>query len=562
MIAAARRHGRRRRPRLDAVPVLRAEGGGLGARAATSSQARIVQTVTGGGFGGKEDAPSAPGAQVALLAQATGRPGAAHLHARGGHGGHVQAPSRAHPHAHGRHRATGTWSRLRGGLPARRRRLRDAVAGGALPRHRPRLRALPRAQRARWTRARCARTRCPAGAFRGFGEPQVVFACESQMDLLAERLGMDPLELRRRNALRRRRRDDHRPQARRPASASREVLDKVAAAADWRAKRAALRAATRGRCAAGIGLAACYYGVGLGAMGKHLNPAGASVVVAARRQRDGGRGHDRDRPGHGHGAVARSRPRRWAVRSSWCASWRPTPRACPTAGPPWPAAPRVMSGNAIRDAAAKIRAAMEPVIADSGLSWRGRGRAVRAEAGRPGRPRLGRAARDHLRPRRPARARPTSATRSRPTWSRSRSTPRPARRACSRVVVRPRRGPRRQPHHRRGPGRGRRRAGPRLRAGRGARACGRPHPQRPVLDLHHPDHRSTRRRSSPILVEHEYPWGPVRGQGPGRDADHRGGARGDGRHPPRDRACACTRSRPRPSGCGRRCARRRRPPRG
>jgi CO/xanthine dehydrogenase Mo-binding subunit len=29
-----------------------------------------------------------------------------------------------------------------------------------------------------------------------------------------------------------------------------------------------------------------------------------------------------------------------------------------------------MSGNAIRDAAVKIRAAMEPVIADSGLSWR------------------------------------------------------------------------------------------------------------------------------------------------------------------------------------------------
>ena len=37
------------------------------------SHARIVQTVTGGGFGGKEDAPSAPGAQVALLARATGR---------------------------------------------------------------------------------------------------------------------------------------------------------------------------------------------------------------------------------------------------------------------------------------------------------------------------------------------------------------------------------------------------------------------------------------------------------------------------------------------------------
>src|SRR5438105_1537758 len=38
------------------------------------NHARIVQTVTGGGFGGKEDAPSAPGAQAALLARATGRP--------------------------------------------------------------------------------------------------------------------------------------------------------------------------------------------------------------------------------------------------------------------------------------------------------------------------------------------------------------------------------------------------------------------------------------------------------------------------------------------------------
>jgi len=38
------------------------------------ARVRIVQTVTGGAFGGKEDAPSAPGAQAALLAMATGRP--------------------------------------------------------------------------------------------------------------------------------------------------------------------------------------------------------------------------------------------------------------------------------------------------------------------------------------------------------------------------------------------------------------------------------------------------------------------------------------------------------
>lgn len=41
----------------------------------------------------------------------------------------------------------------------------------------------------------------PCGAMRGFGAVQVCFGHESQMDRLAAKLGMDPLELRRRNAL-------------------------------------------------------------------------------------------------------------------------------------------------------------------------------------------------------------------------------------------------------------------------------------------------------------------------------------------------------------------------
>ena len=40
-----------------------------------------------------------------------------------------------------------------------------------------------------------------AGAFRGYGSPQVAFAAEIQMDRLALALGMDPLELRLKNAL-------------------------------------------------------------------------------------------------------------------------------------------------------------------------------------------------------------------------------------------------------------------------------------------------------------------------------------------------------------------------
>ncbi len=50
--------------------------------------------------------------------------------------------------------------------------------------------------------ARCVYTNNPvAGPFRGFGVPQVAAAMEQAMDELARRLGMDPLELRAKNAL-------------------------------------------------------------------------------------------------------------------------------------------------------------------------------------------------------------------------------------------------------------------------------------------------------------------------------------------------------------------------
>lgn len=41
----------------------------------------------------------------------------------------------------------------------------------------------------------------PGGAFRGFGGPQGAFAAETQMNRLAEALGMDPVEIRRKNVL-------------------------------------------------------------------------------------------------------------------------------------------------------------------------------------------------------------------------------------------------------------------------------------------------------------------------------------------------------------------------
>ncbi|HEV2301640.1 MAG TPA: molybdopterin cofactor-binding domain-containing protein, partial [Stellaceae bacterium] len=73
----------------------------------------------------------------------------------------------------------------------------------------------------------------PAGALRGFGVPQLVWAYESHTDLIARGLGLDPVEFRRRNLLR-----EGRPQATgTPMRDARleAVLDRVAARLDWAA---------------------------------------------------------------------------------------------------------------------------------------------------------------------------------------------------------------------------------------------------------------------------------------------------------------------------------------
>jgi CO/xanthine dehydrogenase Mo-binding subunit len=75
--------------------------------------------------------------------------------------------------------------------------------------------------------------RTPAGALRGFGIPQLVWAYESHTDLIARELGIDPVEFRRKNILR-----EGRPQASGTAmqdAAIAEVLDTIAARMGWSA---------------------------------------------------------------------------------------------------------------------------------------------------------------------------------------------------------------------------------------------------------------------------------------------------------------------------------------
>jgi CO/xanthine dehydrogenase Mo-binding subunit len=75
--------------------------------------------------------------------------------------------------------------------------------------------------------------RPPAGALRGFGVPQLVWAYESHTDMIARALGIDPVEFRRKNIL-----HDGRPQATGTLmkdAAIDKVLERVAERMNWNA---------------------------------------------------------------------------------------------------------------------------------------------------------------------------------------------------------------------------------------------------------------------------------------------------------------------------------------
>jgi len=100
-----------------------------------------------------------------------------------------------------------------------------------------------------------------AGAMRGFGAPQVAFAIESQMDVMASKLGIDPLQFRLMN---RRSSDaaEASPQELEQEVAYRETLEAVRPYYEdaMRARRAST--SSDGRWRRGVGIASMRYGIG------------------------------------------------------------------------------------------------------------------------------------------------------------------------------------------------------------------------------------------------------------------------------------------------------------
>lgn len=248
----------------------------------TGTKVRVVQTETGGGFGGKEEYPSMIACHAALLAHKSGRP-VKIIYDRVED---MVATTKRHPSIvrhrtgvmrDGRIVAMDVEVILDGGAYAT---LSEVVLSrGSIHAAGP--------YRCEHThiRGRAMKTNTPPnGAFRGFGAPQTEFAMEVHMDRIAEALGMCPVALREKNALR--------PgdttatgQVLRGDASALEVLREAVDRTDFLRKRAEYRGTDRG-----IGLALFYHGAGFTGAGEErlkskarldLTPTGARILVAS-----------------------------------------------------------------------------------------------------------------------------------------------------------------------------------------------------------------------------------------------------------------------------------------
>jgi len=270
-----------------------------------AGRVRVIQSVTGGGFGGKEEYPSMIGGHAALLAWKSGRP----VKIVYDRLEDIAATTKRHPMV----------ARVRSGvmndgtLVAHEMDL--IMDGGAYVTLSPVVLsrgAIHAGGAYRWPHVRIharavATNTPPNGAFRGFGAPQTLFATECHMDRIAERLGMDPLAFRQKNAVRV---GDVTPtgQTLKESVGALEVLERTARLADWTRQRASIarenataakleragrvaRGARRRR--RGIGISLALHGAGFTGSGEvrldsvaalELSPAGRPRILSANTE--------------------------------------------------------------------------------------------------------------------------------------------------------------------------------------------------------------------------------------------------------------------------------------
>jgi CO/xanthine dehydrogenase Mo-binding subunit len=336
------------------------------------SMVRVIQLPMGGGFGGREDVPSEICARLAVLACKSGRPARLLLTREED----LIYSSKRHPmqmeyrmgcDSQGKltfadikiDADVGAYATL---SPIVLFRSSVHAAG---PYEIPNVRVR--------TRGYYTNT-VPKGAMRGFGTPQVVFACESLIEELAGRAGLDPLEFRIRNALRAGGR-----------TATGQVLDDSCGFAeslsmakemigddrDWYKPRE-----KGNHVLAAKGVASMFYGVSLGAAGRTLDRGSAKVEVL----KDGSVSVFIGCTDMGQGALtvlSQIAAEAFGIGHERISVKRVDTSIVPDSGPTVASRTTVVSGNAIVDACDKIKRRMQQV----GVSIIGAGAVYDSSAG-------------------------------------------------------------------------------------------------------------------------------------------------------------------------------------
>jgi CO/xanthine dehydrogenase Mo-binding subunit len=240
---------------------------------------RVVQTETGGGFGGKEEYPSMIACHAALLAWKSGK-AVKIIYDRAED---MAATTKRHP-SRTRHR---TGVSRDGKLLAME--IDFTLDGGAYETLSPVVLSRGTIHAAGpydcpnvRIRSRAVATNAPPhGAFRGFGAPQSVFALERHLDRVASIVGLEPEELRRRNFI-------HEGQTLAVSQVIREkvnmglLLDRALELSGYHAKRKRFQEEnSRSAIKRGIGLAAFLHGAGFTGSGEEY--LASEVALEATR---------------------------------------------------------------------------------------------------------------------------------------------------------------------------------------------------------------------------------------------------------------------------------------
>lgn len=239
------------------------------------NKVRIVQTTTGGGFGGKEDFPSVVAGQAAAVAQIFRRP-AKLIYKREED---IIGSSKRHPGLIKMKVGTDANGKIMAAI------IDYYVDGGAYSTLTPivlwrgTVHALGpyECENIHVRSYGVATNKVPCGAYRGFGSPQVIFAGESMIDEIAYSLNIDPVKIRQTNGYRIGSKTAT-GQLLDQSCGLQETINKAFDKAEWQ-KKWQKPDQRQGVIRKGIGVSTVYYGVGLGAGGKHLDRVGTSMTI-------------------------------------------------------------------------------------------------------------------------------------------------------------------------------------------------------------------------------------------------------------------------------------------